>query len=486
MKHRHHRILSGTILLASIMLLPACDTEQGDFEPDKKPGVSSATGTMPKNIDLACHGCNVILLNIELLRADQIGLLNPGEPSVTPNIDRFFARSLIFEQVSAPAGESYRSNLAVQTAMHSFHYPADQRSIDIFAKRSTDVSSTIGSEQLVSMLTRYTTIPEIYLQQKFHTIGLNQGIRAGERLLLDRGFDDHVNWGRVTTSYRDTISTLIHKLQATSGKFFLLYRPEALHPFPYYYPDDLEQVTVPGKIHYQAKPRFNRFNIRFNRALPEEEKRKVHRMIYRQQLKFVDHELKRVFSSIVHNKLDRNSIIVLYSNHGSGLGDNGVDKLGVSYQSCIHVPLLIRVPSLDRQIRIETPVSLIDLAPTLYEISGITGPLSINGRSLLRETGDDYGFEQAVIGRNDTDEYIRRGNLKLIIKNGEHRELYDLNSDPHETKNVLAARLGVARNLESELIAKKIEILREAAENSAVQSKEGGRVIEDSTNRTAL
>ena len=62
------------------------------FRYDKKPAVDSVPDNLPV-LDiksLSCEGCNLLLLNIELLRADYVGLLNSENISNTPNIDNFF------------------------------------------------------------------------------------------------------------------------------------------------------------------------------------------------------------------------------------------------------------------------------------------------------------------------------------------------------------------------------------------------------------
>lgn len=64
--------------------------------------------------------------------------------------------------------------------------------------------------------------------------------------------------------------------------------------------------------------------------------------LYRQQLQFVDEELGRTFEALEASGRLKNAIVVMYANHGDGLYDNRVPNHGVSYQSCVSVPLLIR------------------------------------------------------------------------------------------------------------------------------------------------
>jgi len=80
--------------------------------------LTGCTTLIPKDEppDLSCPDCNVIFLNIELLRADYIGLIsNEHGDNITPNIDKFFEDGIIFEDASAPAGSTQMSNIEVLT-----------------------------------------------------------------------------------------------------------------------------------------------------------------------------------------------------------------------------------------------------------------------------------------------------------------------------------------------------------------------------------
>jgi hypothetical protein len=457
---RRFRKLARWLLVAPVAMLWMLTADSSAEErpaPDIKPDLAS--------LDLSCPGCNIILLNIELLRADYVGIGDPtSQRSHTPNIDAFFDGSLVFEDVSAPAGESYRSNLSVQTAMRAFHYRAPETAIHDFIGDSRDSRYTETSRRIAAMLTRYPAMAEFFQAAGYHTISMNQGIRAGRYLLLDRGFHELANWSRRTTSFRTTVEDFVAALKAQKSRPFLVhYRPEVLHPFPYYYPESRLRIEDPGKIFSFHRPRYNRYSIRFRPSLPEQEKRKVHHRIYAQQVRYMDDELGEALKAIKEGGLEENSIIVLYANHGSGLGDNGVHKLAVSYQSCIHVPLLIKHPRIDQEIRVDAPVSLIDLVPTLMDMVGLESPAHFEGASLLRDlrNGESRPY---FAGRNDFDEYIRKGALKLIVRNSEFLELYNVEEDPHEQRDLKQLLPMEARAMKTALDAIKLSILRKVAE----------------------
>ena len=420
------------------------------YNPSTSEKIYAGDKILNKN-SLLCKKCNLLLLNIELLRADYVGLLNPDIPSNTPNIDRFFKNSIQFNNVSAPAGETYRSNIATLTAKEAFHFPVTEKRIHKFIHRNKNKRTSEELIDVEEMLLKFPSLVEHLKSNDYHTINMNQGIRAGKRMLLDRGFDKVINWDRRAISYKQTIDALLNNLEKNEGTpYFLLYRPEVLHPMPYFYPEGLDRIEDPKRIINRYRPQYSRFNIRVNHANSAAEIRRTLHDIYAQQVRLVDNELNLIFKYLENSEQLSNTIVVLYANHGSGLGDNGVEKLAVSYQSSIHVPLLIRHPAVKHNIQINSPITLLDLMPTL----------NIDGRSLLRDYSHPQEAQRPIIGRNDFDEYIRLGAYKLIRKQGNRLELYYLEVDPGEINNVAADDPERARKMSGMLDSIKLNILK--------------------------
>ncbi|MDB4303577.1 sulfatase-like hydrolase/transferase, partial [Desulfosarcina sp.] len=398
----------------------------------------------------------------ELLRADYVGLMNPDKPSNTPNIDRFFKNAIQFNNVSAPAGETYRSNLATLTSKEAFHFPASEKRIHKYIKRKKNIPTPEELIDIEQMLLRFPTLTEHLKSNNYHTVSMNQGIRAGKTLHLDRGFDIALNWNRRKVSYRQTIDKLLSDLKnIKSTPYFLLYRPEVLHPMPYFYPEGYDRIEDPKRIINRYRPEYSRFNIRVIHSLSKPEIRRTLHEIYAQQVRLVDKELNTIFKYLEASKQLSKTIVVLYSNHGSGLGDNGVEKLAVSYQSSIHVPLLILHPAVKHNVKIHTPVTLLDLMPTLLEMTGHLIPEKIDGKTLLRDFNRMPGTNSPIIGRNDFDEYIRMGPYKLIRKHGSRLELYYLTSDPGELINIASNDPERTRKMAGMLDSLKLDILND-------------------------
>jgi arylsulfatase A-like enzyme len=158
-----------------------------------------------------------------------------------------------------------------------------------------------------------------------------------------------------------------------------------------------------------------------------------------------------------------NTIVVIFSDHGEDLWDHSDIRSpghGHSlYEELIRVPLVVRAPGLvPAGARIVTPVSLLDIAPTLLELAGLPASSIHQGRSLAETWRTGVEPEPAPVMAESVeygpDRFSRReGNLKVvltpmpeiahhdIILSVQPLELYDLGADPRELENLFPAAL---------------------------------------------
>lgn len=424
-----------------------------------------------KDIDLSCPDCNVIFLIIELLRADHVGLLNP-EMNNTPNIDQFFHDAIIFEDVSSISGLTSSSCTATFTSTEA-----------ILNEHCKDETKWMEEGRL--LIDYFPTIAETLSRNEYYTISLNSG-RCGKRFRLDRGFIEYSNIG--WTNYNHVTNFMESYEKQPKEPYFIFFHSISLH-YPYAYPlnqvsdlpDELNIVSsdinrvvpehnycvltykipiekikvIDGKFRGSANDVM--YTVEFNSTILNftYDDYYVTRKRYENQVRYVDSQLSRIFEILDTSK----TIVVLYSNHGEGLFDNGLPNHGRVYQSNIHVPLLIKHPKIDEQIRISTPVTLIDLASTIYEMLGITIDHELTTHSLVSLISGGKYERDSIMGRDKSDEYIREDNWKLRINYARIRELFNLSTDPHEEKDLIDAYPRKAMELESELLRKKLEQL---------------------------
>ena len=174
---------------------------------------------------------------------------------------------------------------------------------------------------------------------------------------------------------------------------------------------------------------------------------------YLASVKSVDDNVGRVLDYLEETGMDENTIIIYTSDQGFYLGEHGWYDKRFMYEESHRTPLLIRYPAGFKGDRsLDELVLNIDLAPTLLDYAGVTPPEDIQGRSLRPllegETVDDwreeiyYRYYQQMNSyhRVARHEGVRNERYKLIqfTEPGfEGYELFDLENDPNEVKNLI-------------------------------------------------
>lgn len=135
------------------------------------------------------------------------------------------------------------------------------------------------------------------------------------------------------------------------------------------------------------------------------------------------------------------------------------------YDETAHVPLILRLPKkLPAGVRVNDPVSTIDIVPTLLELAGLDVPAAVRGSSLLPLARGTRDPERPVVVEGRGARSIRVGNWRLVVREKEYRhvrlkgrrveravELYDLEKDPGERVEVAGKHPDVvARLLDAE------------------------------------
>jgi len=169
---------------------------------------------------------------------------------------------------------------------------------------------------------------------------------------------------------------------------------------------------------------------------------------YDGEISEVDAQVGRLLQELERRGLAGSTVVAVAADHGEGLGEHGEQTHGLLlYEPTLHVPLLLRGPGLPAGTVIQTPLSLVDLAPTLTGLLGHPLPAPagrpLDGRDLsaaLRAgteppPADVYAETRypAIFGWSPL-AALRRRELKYIA--APQPELYDLAQDPGETRNL--------------------------------------------------
>jgi len=191
---------------------------------------------------------------------------------------------------------------------------------------------------------------------------------------------------------------------------------------------------------------------------PEPFKTRYHGRLYDGEVAYADQQLGRFFDFLKSQDLYASSLIVLTSDHGEGLGEHQEWDHGFFiYNSTAHVPLIVKLPSghAPRRRTVSEVVNTLDIAPTLTRLSGIPDAetRSFQGQGLLTlmEKGGSprYGFSESTYGRDVVGAHTLFGvqTDQYHYIRAPEEELYDLERDPRELRNIVRDKPAVAQAL---------------------------------------
>jgi hypothetical protein len=171
-----------------------------------------------------------------------------------------------------------------------------------------------------------------------------------------------------------------------------------------------------------------------------------------------DAQVARLLGWLVETGLDKETLVVLTSDHGEEFRDHGGEYHGTTlYEEVSRVPLVVLGPGTKAR-RLKEPVSHVDLAPTLLDLLGLERPPGLIGRSLAPwiEGRDGPLPDRPVLSEafrfESEKRSLREGPYKLIHDRQHNTtELYNLDQDPRERVNLVDAEPERARKMREHL-----------------------------------
>lgn len=439
---------------------------------------------------------NVVMILIDDLRWDELGCM--GHPYVkTPHVDRLAAEGMLFKNAFTVAPLCSPSRASFLTAQ----YPQTHGIVD-------NVDRSKLSHELV-------TWPRVLHDAGYETcwvgkwhMGVDDSPRPGFDDWLSvkgqgRYFDPLMNdngravetKGYVTDLFTDRAVTFIKKPR--QKPFCLYVSHKAVHP-------DLEQradgsivnalatnftpaprheklyegVTIPRRPNcedtLEGKPALQR-KVEGLPPLSKETATKDHEILGRQRMfAAVDEGVGRILAALDETKQAENTIVVFSSDHGYFYGEHNLSyERRLAYEETIRIPLIIRYPRVVKagsdpgQTSPVMNALSIDVGPTILDLCGTKYPHPVDGISiapllqgkrfirrslfLVQQASDKVFARMEHMGYDAV-----RTSLHKFIRYREFpgmEELYDLQADPYEMKNLAAdpAAQKIRRELEADL-----------------------------------
>jgi len=171
---------------------------------------------------------------------------------------------------------------------------------------------------------------------------------------------------------------------------------------------------------------------------------------YYAAVSYMDAQLGKVLDSLDATGLGKNTVVVLWGDHGWHLGDHGMWCKHTNYEQATRIPLVVSAPGMSAAAASPSLVETVDIYPTLCELAGLTAPAGFDGKSFTSVLRDSSAStKEAVI-----QVYPRGQQIGRSLRTARYRfvewkkpgegpetaalELYDYESDPAESRNVAA------------------------------------------------
>jgi arylsulfatase A-like enzyme len=322
---------------------------------------------------------NVVLIIIDTLRADALGCYNSSVSGLSPEIDRLARDGVQFTDVTAQSSWTRPSIGSMLTSLHP-------RSIGLYRQRNDILAD------------RFVTLAEVLQRNGYETVGITANPNINSTFHFDQGFrtyiDSAVVFDWMTPELGQRVAggdTRLPGSREVLGTMLQRARRRRAST-PVYMQIDLMDVHEGWKL---VRPEFR----------VDERVRGDASRGYWDAVRQVSNDVGRFVDELRSIPGWANTLFVLTSDHGQGLGDHPAvpDSWGhglLLYESQVKVPLVLYRPPpeatfLERWIgrrralrpgKVETPVRLLDVTPTILDYLGIAPPTQVEGRSLLSMT----------------------------------------------------------------------------------------------------
>jgi arylsulfatase A-like enzyme len=388
---------------------------------------------------------NVIVYLIDALRADSLGAYGYHR-KVSPYMDKIAQQGVLF--LNCYSASSW-TRPAVPSLLTSLYPPAHGVSDYIF--------------QLPDSV---ETLAEILRAHGYLTAMMTDNPHVGSTANMQQGFDFLLEQPAVSGLFksRDKDIWLAHNSAALLNEkvfpwlehshhmpFFLYIHNMDVHA-PYIPPPPFNDIFDAG---YQGKINgtFDK-EVGFRQSKTAEDVRHV-KALYDSEIRNVDEYFHRLMVKMKNLKIENNTFFIITADHGEEFLDhNGWNHGRTLFNELLNIPLILYYPDkLPGSKRIKTPVSIVDVMPTILDVLNIECNSYADGESLLPIINGDKRRDEYIFSS-----YKRRFisvidfPWKLIFDlRTSHVELYNLQDDPKEKRNLFEQR--------SELVKKYSDII---------------------------
>ncbi len=397
------------LLVVAVLLVTAAAAGIYRVAPHRVASAGTNFGTLPHGVDR--RHLNLVVITLDTTRADRLGAYG-YQRAGTPNVDGLAQDGVLFEHASTAAPLT----LPAHSTLFTGRFPPEH------GVRDNGGYFLNESEQ---------TLAEVLKARGYATAGFIAAYVLDSKWGIAQGFD----------TYFDDFDLSKYKVMSMGA----IQRPG----------NEVVDRALPWIDQHHASPFFawiHLYDAHTPYTPPEPYKSLYPGDPYQGEISFADAQVGRVVSLLRERSLLESTVVVVMGDHGESLNDHGEAGHGFFvYESTMHVPLVISAPfSTMRGRRVGDSVRSADVMPTVLDLLGVPKPANdvIDGVSvapLMAGAQAELGLEayaEAVyplhhFGWSEL-RALRQGRYKVIA--APRPELYDLQDDPTETRNLFPDR----------------------------------------------
>ncbi len=414
-------------------------------------------------------GINVALIVLDTLRADHVGVYG-SKRDTTPFLDSLARQSVTFTNVFSTAPWTVPAMFSMFTGL----YPSEHG--------ITDGTMTGGHNKVVGQQVlpgEAVTLTEVMQQGGYTTLGICTNYHLNKQFGFSQGFEHFIGDDFRFLPFPDiAIDAALPRLRR-APKYFLWLHYLDPH-FPFYLQSPWFGQWNESKLHnYQdfgarimmdfyrdfngigdegiaadehVEPIFKlgqavaanlpsvAWLMRRLEVPKDHDYVKFLQAAYASNVRQTDEAVERAFAKL---GIDDETLVIVVSDHGEELYDNGWwGHRHTLRQNLIHVPMMIRLPKKKAAgKKIDSPVSLVDLMPTVLELTGQPIPQNLSGKSLVPLMEGEAMDDRPLFVETDYLGTPLRGIVEFPWKYMRNQKkgtewLFHLGTDPLEEKNV--------------------------------------------------
>ncbi len=426
----------------------------------------------------------MILVTIDTLRADRLGIYGFAQAH-TPTLDQIARDGVRFDRAICQLPQTNPSHASLMTGLYASTTGVKIHMVD----KLKDGAQTLASVFAGAGYQTAGIYSWVSLDPQF--LGLNQGFQTYEGYVLNRGTvfgnptleqlaatyrqlksqvpivktadavlgasDDFENTldGRADVTNAAVLAWL--DAHAANGPFFLWVHYYDPH-YPYAPPagyDHLLGLNYSGTIDGSVD---TIHELTSDKLTPSPADLARLEELYQGEIAFTDAQLGKLVGYLNDHHLLDDTVLAVTGDHGESFGEHGDWTHGLKvYESEIRVPLLLRYPRrLPAGTSVASPVQLIDVMPTLLDLTSLRAEKDVQGKTLLPLIGGTTDPNRAAFTELADESFVSvltTDDWKLIRNDAnDELQLYRLDADEDEQQNLVKDEPQITADLHAHLL----------------------------------